>query len=251
MRSTSKLILIGSVVGLLYCSRSYAQTIYTDTAARAAMIDNIIAGFSESASDPSRLYTGNVYHADKAQAGALAFTPGSVAYDGFVFNNVPLLYDVKKDVIVTNLPGKKIGVELVGNRVQNFDLLGRRFIRIDAKITDGADDLSSGFYEELYAGATTLIVKRKAGFTGVKSEAAKDSPLASADKMYVMVNGTYTPVDGTRSLLGLLNNKRKVLQNFLKVSQGSAAAGREAEMVKLLTYYDQLNSGAERVVSTR
>src|SRR3569623_578539 len=66
---------------------------------------------------------GNAYYQDMN-----GFSKGSVYYDGTMYNNISLLYDVNTDQLVGLFPNKISKFIVQRARVQTFDYLGSHFI---------------------------------------------------------------------------------------------------------------------------
>ena len=149
----------------------FSQSLQADTNLKQTVLENTVLNFYSAIGEQSRLYNGpeynfydptikgNAYFAD-----AVNFANGTVEYDGFIYNDVPMMYDIYKDVVAVLLPNKSAKFKLLSGRVQYFELLDHRFIYIEGA-TEGKN-LNRGFYDQLYKGKTEILVKRAKSIQG-------------------------------------------------------------------------------------
>ena len=234
---------------LLFGTSSYAQAGYADTSARQATIDNMIANYNVAIGDQARLYNGPEYNfysriisGSAYFSDAPDFVPGTVTYDGFTFKNVAMLYDLYKDVVVMQLPGKVASVQLLSERVESFDLLGHHFIRIDPALTPGGSNLAVGFYDQLYNSKSELLVRREKVIQNSNSAVLDTYFTPSSAKMYLKINGVYKSFDNEKSMLTILEGKKKELKQYIKDKKISFKENKEQAMVSVITYYDLITN---------
>lgn len=79
-----------------------------------------------------------------------------MVYDGIQYNQIPLLYDLIADELITkSYDGKKM-IKLVKQKVDSFNLNGAWFISIH----HGNRDMPEGYYQVLHDG-NTLVLKKE------------------------------------------------------------------------------------------
>lgn len=76
------------------------------------------------------------------------FENGSLTYNGQIYYNVSLKYDVYRDLLIVNQPGSSdlLGISLNNERVNSFTILNNNFIRV-VKEKYNHPDFSTGYYE--------------------------------------------------------------------------------------------------------
>ncbi|RZJ52511.1 MAG: hypothetical protein EOO44_11590 [Flavobacterium sp.] len=73
---------------------------------------------------------------------------GSLTYEGQVYYNVKLKYDIYRDILVLNpFESENIGINLIQNKVESFSIKDKNFIKIDKKI-NAVPQFTTGYYEE-------------------------------------------------------------------------------------------------------
>ena len=115
--------------------------------------------FYKAIGQESRLYNGHEYlpYDPHIKENALfpydakTWEPGEVNYDGIVYKNVPMMYDVYKDVVIVLLYNKFSMFTLLSNRVHDFAFANHHFVRIDAdSVNSRQSGIIPGFYDQLY-----------------------------------------------------------------------------------------------------
>src|SRR5882762_9573262 len=84
---------------------------------------------------------------------------GSVNYDGELYEDVAILYDLVSEKVVIEHPYAGIKLELISEKIDYFSLPGHRFVRLDADTMKNSS-IRTGFYDVLYDGRVKFYVKR-------------------------------------------------------------------------------------------
>ncbi|PJJ84887.1 hypothetical protein [Mucilaginibacter auburnensis] len=226
---------------VVLCSYSNAQQL-PDSAAYNATL----AYYTESVGEQSELFSGYEYHEVRVNIGSVFFkdnkewTMASLVYNGNVYKNVPLLYDAFSDLTVSKRPNGPIKFVIIPEKVSSFHLGSHHFVRISASEVKNAT--KERFYEELYAGKSSVIAKR----SKTRSEIlTKDEGLKIAfendDAIYIKKDGQYMPIKSRGDMLKLFNNKADALKAYIKSAALNFGAGKEEAFAKLANYYDQIS----------
>jgi hypothetical protein len=233
---------------LFICKNSLAQNALTDTSSQQNALNNTLSLFYSSLSNQSPLYNGpeysfydpiikgNAYYAD-----VNAFTPGTVFYDRLLFRGVPMLYDLFSDKVVVLLFNHFSKFSLINERVQSFDYLNHHFININADTLSNNTVLKSGFYDELYKGKLQVLVKRSKNIqTSTGGQLGPESYFNPAIDYYLRKNNTYYKISGKGSMLDVLKDKKKEIQQYIRTNKINFRKEPEDAMVKIASYYDHL-----------
>ena len=245
MNSLIRITALGAAF-LLTAISSFSQNLQTDIIQKQDVMEGVVTNYYKAIGEQSRLYNGpeynfydpiikgNAYYYD-----AVNFTPGTVEYDGFVYKNVPLMYDIYKDFVVVLLPNKSAKFRLLSDRVQSFDLLDHHFVYVN---TDGEKDkqVNSGFFDQLYKGKVEVLIKRSKSIQSSSGVSAVETYFTSKKQMYIKNKGRYYSVGGEGSLLNALKDKKKELKQYIRTNNIKFGDDEEQAMVKVATYYDQI-----------
>ncbi|WP_374950749.1 hypothetical protein [Mucilaginibacter sp.] len=225
-----------------------SQNLQSDTDLRQSVFDNTVANYLTAIGDQSRLYNGPEYNFYDAVIKGNAyfgdvnnFTPGAVEYDGFPYKNVPMLYDINKDLVAILLPNKSAKISLLSERVQSFDWLGHHFVYINTDTLKNDKGVTAGFYDQLYQGKTSILVKRSKSIQNASNSTGSIETYFNATKnIYVKKSGNYTSVSSEGDLLSVFKDKKKELKQYIGTNQIKFKDDQEQAMMKVAAYYDQI-----------
>jgi hypothetical protein len=233
-------------LGIIGYEPLYAQST-SDTLSTHAAFNKVTDNFYKSIGQQSHLYNGREYDYYPSNIKGNAYlmdvnvwSPGSVDYDGYLYKNVNMLYDINKDELVILLYNKVTKISLLTERIKSFDLLGHHFIYIQNNPLSN-NSVNTGFYDQLYAGNIKLLVKRSKSIQNSSSSQTIETYFSPSTDYYLYKNGGYYKVNSKGSFMDVLKDKKKELQQFIKSNNISInKKDREQAMVKLAEYYDHL-----------
>ncbi|HWD90137.1 MAG TPA: hypothetical protein VG367_18545 [Mucilaginibacter sp.] len=246
-RSIRKLSII-CFLGSIGMGNAFGQSAQTDTAQHA--MSNVIANFYLNIGQQSRLYEGHEYIGYDPHIKGNALFPldaqtwslGEVTYDGFEYKNVPMMYDIYKDVLVALLYNHFSAYTLLTERVSNFSFSGHRFVRVNADgLVNDKSGITTGFYDQLYGGRTEVLAKRvKTIQNSTNQTLALETYFIEANDYYVKKGGVYYKVSGQGAFLNVLKDKKPELQKYMKDNGFKFRTNPELAMARLAAYYDQI-----------
>ncbi|HEY1024192.1 MAG TPA: hypothetical protein VGE26_03445 [Sphingobacteriaceae bacterium] len=221
----------------------YGQPSGTDTAFHQSAVNTAISFYTGSQGEHVRLYTGSEYTGyrypllkDHPFFKTDSATKGSVFYDGMVYNDVSMWYDVVSDLIIVLNKFGNVKIVLESSRVKYFSLSDHHFVRVDS-----VSSIPAGFYDQLYSGTTTLLVRRSKSATQVIDEmTAKTAVQWNNDQYYVLKDGSVHRFRKPSAIKKILHDKHRGIQQFMKTNKLSFRRSREGSMVKILAYYDNV-----------
>jgi hypothetical protein len=234
---------------LVLCfSRSVAQQ-SADTVSQTVAVTNTINYFNNVIGQQSRLYNGPEYLLYDHNIKGTAYFPdeqngwisGTVIYDGFKYDNVPLMYDLYKDILVALLYNKFSRYALISERVSDFWIQGHHFIRVTSGTLDKTATLQTGFYEQLYPGKTEVLARHSKTIQTTSNTAVSlDKYFSATDDYYVKKGNEFFSFKSQSSLLKILKDKKKEIQQFLKANNIIYKTDPETAMIAIATYYDRI-----------
>jgi hypothetical protein len=207
---------------------------------------NAINAYYQTLGEESPLYNGSEYleYAYTLQEGhpfflSTNFVNGNVNLDGMIFRDVPMLYDIIKDQLIIQDFQRVYKINLPADRVQQFFLLGHLFVRLTR---DSTDQIKTGFYDRLYNGKTSLFAKREKKILEKYSNVQISKVVISQNIYYIKKDGIYHAVKNKSSMLAVLKNKKKDVQQYLKTNNIKFKQEPERAMIMAVKYYDQLTN---------
>ncbi|HMH24463.1 MAG TPA: hypothetical protein VK563_21925 [Puia sp.] len=203
-----------------------------DTTATRIALENTIQCYHNFMGEQALIYNG-IEHIDyPVMTGHPYFDAGgvqkgSVVYDGILYDDMPMLYDLVRDqVVIFNFSGESIS--LSGEKIKEFSLPGHRFI-----------NSPSGFYELLCSGTVTLLAKR----TKTVEESIVDLTVVytaiEKDHYFIIKGGVNHPVANLNSMLEILKDKRKEIRQDLRRKKIKYRKEHDRAMVSAVQYYNQ------------
>jgi hypothetical protein len=221
--------------------KSSAQNASGDTLLYSSTAKQVIDYFNTSIAEQSEIYNGARYELyPPANKGTFYFKdknyciPSLIRYNGTWFKNIPVLYDVHNDAMIS-VNGNNLFV-LDAERTTDIYLLEHHFIYLNTK---SPDDLTPGFYDLLYDGKSQVLVKR----TKLIDE-SKSTEIVYEDKaaIYVKKDNKYLPVSSKGALMDIFKNKSKELNQYLKSNKIKYNKDEEGAVARLASYYDQISN---------
>jgi hypothetical protein len=232
---------------LLICGLSQHITAQNagDTALRENAL-NAIDVYYENLGEESPLYNGSEYleYAYTLQEGhpffaAANFINGNVNLDGMIFHDVPMLYDIVKDQLIIQDFQRVHKINLPADRIQQFFLYDHLFVRLTR---DASDPIKTGFYDQLYKGKMELLAKRRKKISEKYSNVEIIKVVTSQDIYYIKRDGAYYAIKNKSSLLAVLKDKKKEVQQYLKTNNIKFKMEPERAMIMAVKYYDQITN---------
>ena len=237
-------------LSFFFVNSSFSQAVAVDSMALDNTIARINSQFYTSIGEQSRLYNGHEYlpYDPRIKNNALfpydakTWQTGEVNYDNVIYKNVPMMYDVYKDVVIVRLYNKFSMFSLLSNRVHDFAFANHHFIRLDADQINGSQSgITPGFYDQLYVGKIEILAKRgKTMQNSSNSLAAPETFFQATNDYYLKKENTYYKIGSKGSVLKLLKDKKSQIQQYLKQNNISYGDDPESAMAKMASYYDHL-----------
>jgi len=232
---------------LLICALSRQATAQNadDTTLRENAL-HAIGVYYQNLREESPLYNGSEYleYAYTLQEGhpffqVADFVAGDIDLNGMIFRGVPILYDIVKDQVIIQDFQRVYKINLPADKIQQFSVLGHLFVRITR---DSADQVKTGFYDQLYKGKIALYARREKRILEKYSNVQISKVVISENVYYIKKDGVYHTIKNKSSLLGVLKNKKKEVQQYLKTNDIKFKREPERAMIMAVRYYDQLTN---------
>jgi hypothetical protein len=223
---------------------SFGQT-QTENNSQQLAIKNTISRYYKSLGEQSGIYRGPGYTGYPYQLSnghqffeSPNLTQGTIFYDGMLYKDIPMWYDLVKDEVVVQTIDSLSMISLHNERIDYFSLLGHYFIKISQ---DSSSSLSTGFYDQIYKGKTEVLVRRYKGtLEDVSTEGIFTKILKQKNEIYLKKEGKYFSVLSSGSVLKVLGNKQKEILSHLKKNAIKFKKDPEKAIVMMVSYYDQL-----------
>ena len=166
-----------------------------------------------------------------------SFVKATVGFDGMVFHDIPVLYDLLKDQLIIQHYTHLYNITLAPGKADHFVINNHTFIYLPA---DSEGKIKPGFYEQLYNGKTIAFEKRIKTITEEHSTTQITNTVRQKVFYYIKKEGKYYIINNTRGLLNVLKYKKKEVQQNLNKNHLKFKEQPEQTLAKALQVYDQL-----------
>src|SRR5260221_13613266 len=248
MRKCINLTFTICFLSIIINKHSFAQTTTADNSLQQSTFNNAVNLYYTSLGEESPLFNGPEYYFYdphiKGNAYFLdnnGFTTGSVYYDGMLYSGVPLLYDLYSDKVITLLYNHYSKFSLLNERVKSFDYLDHHFVNINTDTINNTANMKPGFYDELYNGKSQVLVKISKDIQTITSGTAENY-FNLTTRYFFKKNRTYYSIYSQGSLINVLKDRKKELQQYIRANQIKFRSNPEEAMVKIASYYDNLTN---------
>jgi hypothetical protein len=212
---------------------------------QSASFKNTLTWFQNEIGEDAHLYTGKEYTPyEKGIKGDPFFVSAQmqssdIFYDGTLYTNIPLLFDIVRQEIVVNRYNQNVRIQLLSEKVKYFTLEGHRFENI--ALAEGKEEYSSnGIYDVLFDGKASVLVKR---IKRIKNPVKAEEPpvFVEEDVFYIRNGNSLYAVDSKGSLLQALNDQREPAKSYLRKNKFRFKKNIEKELIMIAAYYSTLN----------
>ncbi len=232
---------------VIFYTSSISQSLVPDTSS-APEYKNAVAFYNQSLSEELHLFNGREYkgYAEQFNEGTPYFlsdkwSKGTLHYEGKMYENVSLLYNVAKDELICLYIDKASAVLLDKQRVSAFSIMNHHFIHLPSDSLH-TSSITPGFYDELYHSNNSLIARRTKNIQTFLRQSGAEIKVFSKDHYYLRKGDGYYEVNNKKTFLHNLGDKRKELQQYIRQNKLSFKKDMENAMTKTLAYYDQLSN---------
>ncbi|HEY5825165.1 MAG TPA: hypothetical protein VIT44_12395 [Cyclobacteriaceae bacterium] len=218
-----------------------AQNFKSDSSFLADAKKNSIQLYSKSLSAQSHLYNGSSYTEYRSQNEENPYfidewLDGTIQYDSDFYENVPLLYDISRDKLITDHQYTVNKIELINERIGYFTIKDHLFVQLEDK------RLTKGFYELVYDGLSKVYVRHQKTLQSKRVDYSIENLFEEKTTYYILKDGRYISVKSKGSVLNVLEDKKTELKKFIRDNHLSFTSARTKDITRLVQYYDQLKN---------
>jgi hypothetical protein len=222
----------------------YAQETSADSAARAAQIRNTVDIYKNAVAENSSLFNGTEYIGYVARPAGHPFFEtqkmqlANVYYDGVLFRDIPILYDLVNDQLIIDNYAKTQRIILNSEKVTFFETAGHFFIRPQTDTSSG--NAPGGFYERLYNGRTKVLVKRKKQINTITSSEGIRESYDQYNYYFIKADETYSRVTSRESLIKAFRKNRGEIRKFMRDYETDFRKDMENIIIKVAEFNDSI-----------
>ena len=229
----------------IYSSAADAQSDGTDSAIYKKSVENVVDLYVNRLGENSNLYNGSEYiYSYHGIRGHPFFESdrllnGEIEYDGILYKNVPMSYDLVRDEVFINEPGQNFNIKLVTEKIRYFSLSDRLFVRM---LQDSMRNpsLTTGFYHVLYNGRVSVLARLT---KKIQSGNAEDSiKFVQYTNFWVKKDNEYQPVENKKTLLNIFGDQKDPVRKYLRKNKVNYKKDPASAIIKAAEYYGSLKN---------
>jgi len=232
---------------LLFCSLLASETrAQSDTLPDRLAITNAVRQYHTYLNPEPGLYRGSQYviYAYQIKEGHPYFDQdhmqtGSVLYNGVLYKDIPLIYDVVKGSLVTQDPYKIYQIALINEEIDSFTIQNHIFIHLRDSLDPTAP--RPGFYELLYNGRIAILKKEEKVVREDVTTGVINKYIVPYVSWYLKKNNTWYAVDNKKELLRAFKDKGPELKKFMRNNGLKFKQDKDNTLIKTAAWYDGLH----------
>jgi len=223
-----------------------SQPVITDTTLKATTTIAALQLYQNAMSGQLKLYNGPEYKYENPNIKGSPFfnesnewQKGTVGYDGAVYQNVSMRYDLFKDELVVLHYNGVFSFYLIKDKVNFFDFNQHYFTHV--KVAEG---IPTGYYEVLYKGLITILAKHNVEHQPqVGAQSGNIYGVFTHSKRYfVIIDNQYESFKKPTALAGILKDKKEELRRFIKTNKIDIKNKPEESIAIIAAEYDRLKN---------
>jgi len=165
---------------------------------------------------------------------------GNLEYDGSLYENVPLMYNLLSQQLLTRHHDGYIRIQLSKEKVHSFTLAGHSFLNIQA-VSKKKAGIEPGYYDVLADGETKFVVFRTKKIDElISSDNQVRRDVLVDDERYIFKQGNYIKITSKGSVYKALKEKKKELQKYVIDNNLDFKSNPEYAIAKIIEHYNGL-----------
>ena len=166
---------------------------------------------------------------------------GVVIYDGLKYENVPLMYNLMDDVVVSRHPDRMVNLILESHLVSHFKIGDDVFIRVSVE----HPELNPGFYQLIYSGDNFLaLAKFRKEVKDYRSGSSLERRYTQSSNFYVndlRTDQGFVEVGRHSDILKIDRDERSAVRRLLRNLSLRFRSMPEHTIVTALTFLEETN----------
>jgi hypothetical protein len=221
---------------------SFSQATAIDTAFLSTSKTKIVSLYAASIQQQSRLYNGTDYvmyvsrDEEHPYFSIDDWTFGSITYWGEVYEDVPVMFDLSTDQLITE-HNRGNPIKLIPEKVDGFVISDHTFQRLR---NSGTNKIAEGFYERLYDGASKVYAKHQKVYREDITAREVIPRFEENTRYFILKNGVFNQVKKKGSVLDTFEDHKQEIKSFLKKNRIRFNDDRVVTIVRIAQYYDTL-----------
>ena len=208
-------------------------------------IQNIKATYYSTIQEKSHLYNGIDYeYFGRGSTGTPFFMldtmhSGSVFYDGFLYEDVPLRYDMVNDLLLVRYLKDNNTIQLIKSKIDYFSILNHKFIRFSENTQNSGE--FSGFYELIYNDKKLIaFAKRYKKLLFSSNGEDKFGAFVQYNEYFIYKDEKYFTINSESDMAHIFKDKAQAVKKFMRTENIKFKKNPEQAIVSTAAFYNGL-----------
>ena len=169
------------------------------------------------------------------------YNPGYIVYHNVLFENIPLMYDLVRGVVIIRSPDQRFSIELNNENLSGFGVAGHHFVHIQKDSVSNAP-VTTGFYDLLYNGKLRVWKKQTKTIQEEHSGSSIEEYIEESTRYFIEKDGGFYPANSESPVLALMKDKKREIRQFIKTNKIKFGKDKDQALVKMAAYYDEITN---------
>lgn len=234
-----------SFFALLAGGGAFAQDIAADSNNAPAATHNAITSYHLYIDKQSRLYNGIEFYGYAPTIEGFPYFQentwkrGHIVYDGIAYDTVQMMYDIVKDRVVILHYNNFFRLSLFNEKIKEFTIMDHHFVRMEHDSLKSSPPVT-GFYDQLYMGATTSVLARRSKFIEETVKETVERKFILQDQFYILKEGVWHIIRTKSALLAVLKEHKREVKQQLRRKKLKFRKDKENAIIQAASFYDSL-----------
>lgn len=163
---------------------------------------------------------------------------GWLEYDGVIYKNIIMQYDLVEDAIIVKDFTQNYFIKLNSQKISSFSL-GKNVFAQPAFQQKDEKVPWEGFFQQLYNGSTTALVKRRKQVVYSATIEKLIGRYFQYNSYYIKRGADYYPITRTKDILKVYSDKKNEIRKFIMDKKLSFRSQPEEMIAQIAAYYEQ------------
>jgi hypothetical protein len=216
-----------------------------DTSFVAVASANAVKSYHEFIRGQSGVYTGSEYryedrtNDDHPFYGEFDWVPGTINYEGEIYEGISFLYDLTADVLITEHFYNGDEIVLVKSKIKSFTLGDDSFIHVNGKgMPAGLPE--AGFYQVQYDGKSRVLTRHEKAMVDKIENTRVERYFDYKARYYVLKDGVYQKISGRKDLLKVFDDQKPALRAYASKEKFRISKSNPSSYARIAAYYDAI-----------
>jgi hypothetical protein len=165
------------------------------------------------------------------------FLPGVLTIRSKTFNNVPLKYDIFNDEVLTPIDSGRI-LQLNKELIDSFSLSFQNRKYLFIKMTEDTLKASKSFFNVLYKGKTTLLLKHEKKIDKLSVDGKYDK-FYQINRIFIVSGEKLYPVNSKVDLFKVMPEDKSQLKDFMKNNKIRVSGKYPESFIPVIRFHDR------------